>query len=302
MSYPPARWHIRGGSNFRSVTRQSTDPRSAAQEWLVLADAIEEAGARVVVLPPPSVEPPLTGMVYTANAGAFFPGGFTTSKMWAEHRVSEPMHVAAFFESLGVPVSHAEHVWEGQADICTLPDDRYILTYGVRSVAESAAEVRGRLPRGARALEVQIRDPYFHGDTCMALLRTPRGPALLLCHEAVVAPSIDEIVGFAEGIEVIRVSEADTLAYACNALAVGERWLAPTGLSAELRRTVGARGLEVVELDLSELFGKGGGGPRCMVNELDIMTPFPEPPGEARFSTQRPRLVEAIAAYPQSAL
>lgn len=302
MSYPPARWHIRGGSNFRSVTRQTTDPRGAAQEWLVLADSIEEAGARVVVLPPPAVEPPLTGMVYTANAGAFFPGGFTTSKMWAEHRIAETLHVAGFFESLGVPVSHASHVWEGQADICTLPDNRYILTYGVRSVAESAGEVRERLPQGARVLEVQIRDPYFHGDTCMALLRAPGGPVLLLCHEAIVAPSVDEIVGFAEGIEVIRVSEADTLAYACNALAVGERWLAPQGLSGELRRAVGERGLEVVELDLSELFGKGGGGPRCMVNELDIVAPFPDAPDQVRFSTLRPRLVEAIAAYPQSAV
>lgn len=301
MSYPPAAWRIRGAKNFRSANRQETDPRAAGREWLALADAIERAGGRVVVLPPAASDPPLTGMMYTANAGAYFASGFAISRMWAEHRLTESDHVSDFMTRLGIPVVRAEHVWEGQADICTLPGERYILTYGVRSVAESASEVRARLPAGARVLEVEIRDPYFHGDTCMASLRTPKGPALLLCHEALVAPSADAIAAFAEGVEVVRVSEADTLAYACNALAIGGHWLAPRGISAELRATIAALGLEVVELELSELFGKGGGGPRCMVNELGVMAAFPEVADGVAYSAQREELVRVVEAYPSAA-
>ncbi|ACY17654.1 dimethylarginine dimethylaminohydrolase family protein [Haliangium ochraceum] len=301
MSYPPATWRIRGAKNFRSTTRKPTNPRAAGREWLALADAIERAGARVAVMPPADLEPPLTGMVYTANAGALFPDGFLVSRMWASHRDTEAEHVSAAMEALGVPVRQAEHVWEGQADICTLPGNRYILTYGVRSVPESAAEVRARLPEGARVLEVEIREPYFHGDTCMASLATPKGPVLLLCHEAIVSPSLDEIAAFAEGVEVLRVSEADTLAYACNALAVGTHWLAPRGLSEDCKQAIAARGLEVVELELSELFGKGGGGPRCMVNELDLLAPAPELPEAYALAAQRQRLGELIDGYPESA-
>ena len=44
--------------------------------------------------------------------------------------------------------------------------------------------------------------------------------------------------------------------------------LAPSGLSAPLRAELADRGVQLVEIELAELFGKGGGGPRCLVNDL----------------------------------
>jgi N-dimethylarginine dimethylaminohydrolase len=298
MSPPGPSWRIRGGTNFRSQARAATNPRKAAHEWLALADAITAAGAQVLVMPPASTIPPLTGMIYTANSGALLGGRFLVAKMWAPHRVAEADPVEALARKLGVTVSRAEHTWEGQAEICTLPADRYILSYGVRSVRDSVDEVRQKLPAGASTLDVELRDPYFHGDTCMVSLRSPRGPLLLACEAALVDRTLGDLRAFATGVEVIAVDEKDALAYACNALGVGDAWLAPRGLSAALLAEMRARGMNVVELDLSELFGKGGGGPRCLVNELFGLTQAPD---KLRLETQRSALEAQFAAYPEHA-
>ena len=146
MSYPAAKWTIRGGENFRSQTRQSTNPRAAMREWLKLCDAITKHGGRILVMPPAEVEPPLTGMMYTANAGALFKQGeswtWLLSKMSVAHRQAEQAHIKAFWADASVPTAAAAHTWEGQADVATLPGNRFLLTCGVRSVKESLDEIK----------------------------------------------------------------------------------------------------------------------------------------------------------------
>ena len=298
MSYPGPSWRIRGAANFRSESRQPTSPNRAALDWLGLADAIVAAGGDVVVLPPAETEPPFTGMLYTANAGALFPGHFLTSRMHVEHRGGEFERIEALVNTWGVEVSRAEHTWEGQAEIATLTGHRYILSFGVRSVRESMAEVEKLLPEDAHVLEVELRDPYFHGDTCMAAFDTPKGQVLLACQAALVDRTLEHLAGFAPDTRVIPISEQDALAYACNALAVGDRWLVPQGVSTELKRAVEEQGMHIDELELSEVFGKGGGGPRCMVNDLTIGAPLPEIPEDQKFVTQRAALRERFASYP----
>ena len=301
MSFPAAAWRIRGGLNFRSRQKPATNPRKSALEWLALADALTDAGGEVVAMPPAEVDPPLTGMMYTANAGAFFGDVFAVSRMHVAHRLDEAAPIEVFMKELGLGTVRWEPTWEGQAEICTLPGSRYILTWGVRSDEESCALSEGKLPAGAHTLKLKICDPFIHGDTCMASLPTP-GRHLLLVHEAaLVDRSLDDLARFAGGVEVVSVSEADALAYACNALSVGGKWLCPTGISEKLKRTVAAQGLEIVELDLGELFGKGGGGPRCLVNELDVLATLPEVPPALGWQARRPGIVQAIDAYPETA-
>jgi N-dimethylarginine dimethylaminohydrolase len=266
MSPPGPTWRIRGGTNFRSQDKPETDPVRARAEWDRLVDAIRKAGGEVTVIPTIDVEPPLTGMIYTANAGQRFDDGFLVSRMWAPHRTDEAAHIETFVRGLGWPVARAQHVWEGQAEVCTLPGGRFILSWGVRSDRESVDEARAHLPKGAQSLDVKLRDPFFHGDTCLDSMAAPKGHILLACEAALVDRSLEDLRAFAKGVEVVAVSEADARAYACNALAVGTKWLVPRGVSDDLLKRVASFGLEIVELDLSELFGKGGGGPRCLVN------------------------------------
>jgi N-dimethylarginine dimethylaminohydrolase len=240
-------------------------------------------------------------MIYAANHGAYFPRGgdplFLVSKMYVEHRKAEDTHVAAFVrDGLGIATELAAHTWEGQADIATLGPNRFILTWGVRTVHEACARVRDLLPKDAEILELKIRDPYFHGDTCMSVL--PGHPGVLMVYPgSLVDRSMDDLRAFASGMDVLEISEADALAYACNGLAVDQTLVMPTGLSAGLVDELGSRGYDVRSLDFGELFGKGGGGPRCLVNELRGMEAADVTEG-ARYTTLRPSLEMFCRDYP----
>jgi N-dimethylarginine dimethylaminohydrolase len=303
MSHPRGDWQIRGGENFRSKAKAATNPRAAMREWLQLCDAITRAGGRILVMPPNTDAPSLTGMIYTANSGALFKNGdrwtFLLSMMSVPHRQGERERIRAFLGEAGVPAEEAPHVWEGQADVTTLSGSRYLLTWGVRSVRESLDEVRRRLPMGARTLDLQLRDPWFHGDTCLDPLTNRAGDTVLLAHEgALVDKTLPELRSFLGGqVDVLAVDEDDALAYACNSLCVNGTVLLPTGLSTGLRGHLARRGFNLVELDLPELFGKGGGGPRCLVNELRGFVLTDDAPS---YAAARDRLHALAETYPES--
>jgi N-dimethylarginine dimethylaminohydrolase len=304
MSYPAAQWQIRGGENFRSKARAATNPQAAMREWLTLCDAITRCGGHILVMPPPrDANPPLTGMMYTANSGAMFKVGdrwtWLLPKMSVAHRQAEREHIRAFWGEAGVPIDEAAAAWEGQADVATLPGNRFLLSWGVRSVRESLEPVRKLLPPGARVLEVRLRDPYFHGDTCLDAMTTRGGDTVLLAFGgALVDKTIPELRTFAgDRVEVLPIDEDDALGYACNALCVDGTVLMPSGLSTGLRGHLLRRGFKIEELELPELFGKGGGGPRCLVNELRGFVLTADAPD---YVSQRDHLYQLAERYPES--
>ena len=300
MSPPPRGWKIRGAANYKSKGRPAVSPRKAFGEWLELADAVEAAGGKVAVVEP-SDEPLLTGMMYTANAGWLLRAGsapaFRLANVSVAHRKDERPLLRRALEAAGFAVEEARTVWEGQADMCHLAD-RVVLTYGVRSVRESVDEVAAALPPGLPYHGARLRDPFFHGDTCMDPLPAPKGPVWLVFPGAFAAREEYEAARrfAAQSAEPIEIDEADALAYACNSLPVGEELLMPTGLSAKLRETLRAQGLRLRELDFEELFGKGGGGPRCLVNELRGL---PQAPAPLAYASLRPALAGRLESYPQ---
>lgn len=304
MSYPGPRWQIRGGENFLSQSRSPTSPRKAMHEWLSLCDAITRAGGRILVMPPAEGEggAPLTGMVYTANAGQLFhdASGWTwlVSKMAVAHRQAERAHVRAFLEKAGLPVREAANTWEGQADLQHVIGNRYIATWGVRSVRESLDDVRPLLPPGAHLLELQLRDPFFHGDVCLNPIVTKNNVTVLLAHnDAFVGGGIVAIRNFlGERVEVLPVDRDDAVGYACNALCVNGTVFLPGGLSTQLRSHLVRRGFLYEEIDLPELLGKGGGGPRCLVNELRGLVVNP---GAPDYVTLREDLFAKAETYPE---
>ena len=191
MSYPDANWQIRGGRNFRSQERTATSPRRAMREWLTLCDAILRAGGHVLVMPPPAAAPGaagLTGLVYTANAGQLFHVGdswvYLVSRMAVPHRVPERDPIRDFVKDAGIEVREAASVWEGQADLQHLGGNRWICTWGVRSERASLAEIHAILPPSSRVLDLELQEPFFHGDTCLNPLVNRSGDMVLLGHGA----------------------------------------------------------------------------------------------------------------------
>jgi N-dimethylarginine dimethylaminohydrolase len=302
MSPPSPAWHIVGGANYRSVARPPVNPRRAIQEWLALADAIDAAGAEIVVLSPPPPPRLLSGLMYTANAGWLAAADrFRVANLSVAHRKGEqPYLLEALPELLGVSAESGAAVWEGQADMCTLSPGAILLSYGVRSAFESLAEVRALLPPAVRTQAAQLREPFFHGDTCMDVVETRSGRAWLVFPGAFASrEEYLAVRAFAEReAEVLEIGEADALAYACNSLSIGRTLLAPDGLSDALTARLAGRGIDLQPLSFEELFGKGGGGPRCLVNELSGIAARASGAG---YRQKRPELLRSVDSYPDSA-
>ena len=96
---------------------------------------------------------------------------------------------------------------------------------------------------------------------------------------------------------MLAVDEEDALDYACNSLCVDGTVLMPAGLSTGLRGHLVRRGFAIEELDLPELFGKGGGGPRCLVNELRGFVLNDDAPS---YASRREQLHALAESYPES--
>jgi N-dimethylarginine dimethylaminohydrolase len=213
--------------------------------------------------------------------------------------VESPVVRAALSE-FGWEIEACPSVWEGQADMCSLPPGTsgapLILTYGVRSTRASVDEVAAALPSGQSFHAGRLREPFFHGDTCMDPLPAPKGPVWVVFPGAFAS---DEEYRAArrfasDSAEVFEISEADALAYACNSLPVGGELLLPTGLSSRFLEAAASFGYRTRELDFGELFGKGGGGPRCLVNHLRGLAAAPP---AARYAARRSELKERAASY-----
>jgi N-dimethylarginine dimethylaminohydrolase len=303
MSPPPRGWRIRGAANYKSVARAAVNPRRAFAEWLALAEAIESAGGSVNVVPPPGEGAEvLTGLMYTANAGWLRDGRhFRLAHLSVPHRQREAAYLEAKLKDLfGWEIEESGALWEGQADMCRLSDSMVLLSYGVRSTRESVDEVAALLPPSVNHRAVRLREPFFHGDTCMDLLRGQRPVFLVFPSAFADHEEYRRVRETAAAIaEVVEISEQDALGYACNSLSLGDELLVPAGLSESLRRTLAERGYRLRELDFTELFGKGGGGPRCLVNELMELDVAP---GASRFAALAPSLRTELASYPAEQL
>jgi N-dimethylarginine dimethylaminohydrolase len=256
MSPPPANWRIIGGENFKSETRAKTDAARARTEWDHLKREIEAMGGEVLTLPAPDVEPPHTGLMYAANWGQAFGNKFALAQMKVAHRQREAALIRTFVESIDFEVIDAPHTWEGQADICILDDDRVLLTHGPRSDRASADWVARTLFPRATTLTLELREPYFHGDVSHVWVEG----LLFACRDAFV--NLDETALRDFAGDVVWVPSDEARAYALNSLPSGGGILVARGVKTDF-------GLNLVrEVDLAELCGKGGGGPRCLVNRL----------------------------------
>jgi N-dimethylarginine dimethylaminohydrolase len=311
MCYPGPRWQIRGGANPRSQSKPPTNPRAAMREWLAVADAITRAGGHILVMAPPPDEQKvdagaqLSGLVYAANHGAMFKNGdqwlFMVSKMAVAHRAGEREVVKRFFAEARVPTLEAQHEWEGQSEVQSLKAARVILSWGVRSKRESLEEVRRVLPKQSRTLEVQVKEPFTHGDAVLGPLYTRAGDMLVLAYGAgMVNRSIPELRTFiGTSGDVVSIDEDDVTAAATSALSVNGTVILPAGTSTGLRGTLVRRGFTAVEeIDMPELLGKGGGGPRSLVNEMPGFVISDEAPS---YSLLRDKLYALAESYPETA-
>jgi N-dimethylarginine dimethylaminohydrolase len=280
---PPRRdWSLQGRANFRSRAAGSVDASRARREWAALADAIVDAGGEVLVCPP-NPRRPLTGMIYTAEAGEFYQDSqdgwrFILPNMAAEHRRPEADWIGGFMTGIGMGCEAIEPIWEAQGDAIRGASPRDVIhTYGhgpdARTDADAFDAVAGKL--GDRELHLPFdADPWFHGNTFLNVYRTPDGHGgwrglAVVCPEALSDDTYRRLLAFlGDKTQIHTISREASLGYDTNSLQVGSTVIAPSTLSARTRTALSDFGLDIVDLDLGELFSKGGGAPVCLTNRL----------------------------------
>jgi N-dimethylarginine dimethylaminohydrolase len=292
LSHPGSSWRIIGGGNYQSQNKIQTSPTKALIEWVALADTLSALGAEIAVLPPPTSEHPMTGLVYTANAGHRFGHQFRLSQMTAAHRREESELISNFVDKLGLYTERADHPWEGQAEMIRCGDDRYLLTWGVRSSPESVEEVRALLPASVTTFSAQIRPPFYHGDSCFGFFQSPQGEQILMMYpNALLEKNSAELEAFlGPKVELLTLSEHDAFLFVANTLQFKDTLIMPKGASAPLIDKLQQKGFSIIELEFNELFGKGGGGPRALVNRLGKL-PIPD---AMQYKNQRKQIVKPL--------
>ncbi|MEE9279518.1 MAG: arginine deiminase-related protein [Myxococcota bacterium] len=287
----PTHFSVVGGANphtrDRYGRRKTVDRELAKQQWAALRERMQQMDLRVVVVPPDPAQP---GLVYPANAGFRSGPDFILSNL-TPTRAGEQTHYRRAIEALGLPCRTIESRFEGEADL--FPAGAFYLftfggierqrfvprlgwppwrrVYGFRSQPESLDEIEAIRPLGREVLRTRLVDErYYHGDTCLCSFGPDR--EFLLAYPPAIEPGCLDKLRAVFDDRLIEIGDEDADIYAANSFALlrdGQPFLVmPQGISRPLEADVRDRGVEIVEVDVSEFHKKGGGSVKCMIGDL----------------------------------
>ena len=247
----------------------------AASQWRGLRDVLTVHGLVELVEP----QPGLPDLVFTANAAVVLDDTAVIARFFHPERQGEEPWFQRWFEQQGyrVHLLPADLPFEGAGDALLDRAGGWLWAgYGFRSELDAH-------PLLAKALDVEVLslrlmdERFYHLDTCFCPLSDG---SLRYYPPAFDFHSNRLIESRVSADKRLVVEEADALAFACNAVNVGQDVIMNQA-SPGLRRCLEERGFSVLETPLSE-FLKAGGAAKCLTLRLD-----------------EPRLVPAASALPR---
>jgi N-dimethylarginine dimethylaminohydrolase len=238
-------------------TAVQPDPESAATEHAAIVAAHRAAGRIVHHIP---AAPECPDMVYTANA-ALVRGDRAVLGSPPGPRQHEIPYFRAWLQAHGYDVLDAPYPFSGQGD--ALPcGDLVLAGYGQRTDKRMHTVLADHL--GYRIVALRTSGPHWYDlDLAVAVIDNPH--TIAYCPDALDRPSQYALHDL--GLDLIEVSVDEAACFALNLVSDGAAVTMTSGaprLAAQLRE----RGLQVTELDTTEL-RKGGGGVRCTALTLD---------------------------------
>ncbi|GAA2643040.1 arginine deiminase-related protein [Dactylosporangium fulvum] len=233
------------------------DPAAAAAEHAAIVAAHLAAGRQVEYVPS---APECPDMVFAANA-ALVRGHRAVLGFPPPERKAELPYFQEWLVGNGYEVIEAPYPFSGQGDALAC-GNLLFAGYGQRTDRRMHAVLARELDYEIVPLRT-VGPQWYDLDLAVAVIGNPHTVAY--CPEALDEPSRRRMRGL--GLDLIEVPAADASRLALNLVSDGTTVTMTRGaprLAAELR----ARGLDVVELDTTEL-AKGGGGVRCTALTLD---------------------------------
>lgn len=259
---PPTHFDVRYAINpwMRNAAAEPVSQSRALEQWSALARTL--ASHTNVHIIEPGVD--LPDMCFTANAGFVHGKTFVCSRFRHAQRRGEEALFCNWFESRGYACERLrdDMIFEGAGDALTDTAGRVWLGHGQRSSFEAASALQDLLHVDVIAL--RLVDPrFYHLDTCFCPLS--QGSVVYL-PAAFDAASLALIEARFAPAQRIPVSESDAARFACNIVDLGET-VVLNAASDDLRGVLAERGVDVMELPLTE-FVKSGGAAKCLVLPL----------------------------------
>lgn len=229
----------------------------------------------------------LPDMPFVANAGLVLGSTAVPSVFRHAERKGEEAPFTRWFEGNGFRVVALDPAlaFEGEGDALFQPGEPLLWAgYGWRTMLESHRALPAIFDVEVVSLRL-VDERFYHLDTCFAPLA---GGRVMYYPPAFDEPSRDAIERRVPSERRLEVGEADALAFACNAVEVGDAVFLNAATDA-LRARLAAWGLRAVPCNLGE-FMLAGGAAKCLVLRLAQRVPPPEarPPGARGFASPSP--------------
>jgi N-dimethylarginine dimethylaminohydrolase len=256
---PPEYYGIEYEINPWMSRQRQSDRAAAIAQWTALKELLEQAGAKIELLPP---QPGLPDLVFTANAALIYRrtaimAHFKHSQRQGEVAFDETWLRAAEFETKHVS-SDLHFEGAGDALFC---GETLFAGYRIRSDARGHQQIGEMLH--CRVIPVELVDPYYyHLDTCFC----PLAPGVAIYYPPAF-DSYGQTALKAHVPELIEVTIDEARRFACNAVVIGRTVTTNTGCP-QLHAALRERGFAPRETPLDE-FVKAGGSAKCLTLRLD---------------------------------
>jgi len=238
------------------------DAAAAATQHAELVSAYEGAGVSCHFLEP---EAALPYQVFARDSSVMTPHGAVVTQLHQSWRRGEYAPVVRFYQGSEVPLWRmiTAGAIEGGDVVIVEPGCMLIGNGEERTEIAAARQLAAWME--AEGWEVRIEpipSQFVHIDVLVSIL-APKLAAV--CVESAPGGLVTWLRG--KGFEILEVSTADAFQLGVNAISLGgDRVISALG-SAKLNEAIRARGIDVLDPDLS-MFTKGGGGAHCMAQAL----------------------------------
>jgi arginine deiminase len=251
-----------------AITRATLDAGHALDAALALSQhaalvaAYEAAGVRCHFMEP---DPVLPYQVFTRDSSTMGPNGTVITQPAQWWRRGEYAPAIRFHQNADIPIRGmiTAGSLEGGDVMIVEPGSVLIGAGETRTQQVAADQLAGWFAEDGWEARVQpIPERYVHIDVLVAVLAERLAA---VCSEVLPSAALQWLRG--KGFELIEVSAEQAFTLGVNAISLGNERVISAAGAADLNAALRARGLEVIELDLS-MFTLGGGGPHCLSQAL----------------------------------
>jgi arginine deiminase len=238
------------------------DSALAASQHRELVAAYEEAGVACHFLEPDAALP---YQVFTRDSTAMGPNGTVITQLAQPWRRGEYAPAIRFHQEAGIPIRGMVTAGSLEGgDVMIVEAGAVLIGSGETRTQEAAAnQLAGWFREDGWEARVQpFPERYVHIDVLVAVLAEKLAAA---CAEVLPGAAIDWLRG--KGFDLIEVSAEQAFTLGLNAISLGRDRVISAAAAEELNAMLRARGLEVLEVDLS-MFTLGGGGAHCLGQAL----------------------------------